>query len=314
MNNASSLIAYGSYVSDGNARTIEIQPGVDYFILKNRTDWGDTTAVTNVMSEYQRGMNPGTGYGWTQTVTTNALASNAITSGGFTFLDSTDDSPDAALTASGITNAAPPVVTVASTATLTDNDIVRVYASTGALQISTYDFTINVLNGTTFSLLYMPAPGSAASAAQIRRIPFDVASYPRNRLITAVTAGVTTEVQMSVTHGFVVGQIVSFVVPSVFGMTQLDGLQGQITAINTTTNTITVDIDSSGFTAFAFPTSAVAALGFTPAQVIPLGEVATILTGASRSTGFRGINLGANVVGPNAATMDWWAFKADVNV
>lgn len=314
MNNASSLIAYGSYVSDGNAFTIEIQPGVDYFMLKNRTDWGDATAVTNVMSEANRDMDPGTGYGWTQAVTTNILSSNAITSGGFTFLDSTDDSPDAALTASGITNASPPVVTVASTATLTSGDIVRVYASTGALQIATYDFSISVLNGTTFSLLYMPAPGSAATAAQIRRIPFDVASYPRNRLITAVTTGTTTEVQMSVTHGFVVGQIVSFVVPSVFGMTQLNGLQGKITAINLTTNTITVDIDSSGFTAFAFPTSAVAANGFTPAQVIPVGEVATILTGTSRSTGFRGINLGANVVGPNAATMDWWAFKADVNV
>jgi hypothetical protein len=38
----------------------------------------------------------------------------------------------------------------------------------------------------------------------------------------------------------------------------------------TTTNTITVDVNTTGFTAFAFPLTA--APGFSPAMVIPLGE------------------------------------------
>ena len=44
-------------------------------------------------------------------------------------------------------------------------------------------------------------------------------------------------------------------------MSEMDELIGNITAISTANNTITVDIVSTGFTAFAFPTSAVAGAG-----------------------------------------------------
>lgn len=315
-NNASSLIAYGSYVSDAAARTIEIPPGVDYFLLRNRTDWGDTTAVTNIQSEYFRGMTDGTAYGMNQTVTTNVLASNNVTSGGFTLIDSAADTllgPALSLTA--ITNADPPVASIASTSGLADGDIVRIYNSATAKQIAGYDFTIdNIVTNTSFELIYMTAPGSVGGATSAKRLNFDYNWYPRRRFITGVTTGSTTEVQLSVTHDFVVGSYVTFSVSSDYGMTQLNGVTAQVTAVNTTTNTITVDVNSSSFTAFSFPSSATAAAGVTPAHVVPAGEVATILTNASRSAAFRGVNIGASVVGPNAATMDWWAFKADVNI
>lgn len=320
-NNASSLIAYGSYTNADTAvpRTIEIPPGVDYFIVRNRTSWGQASAVTSIQSEFQRGQTPGTAQTWDQSGA-KALSSNAVTSGGITFLDSYDDAPGAQLSFSAITNADPPVVSSAATTGLTNLDIVRIYNSTTAKQINGYDFTINNLNDNTdFELIFMTAPGSVGGTGNYRRIPYDLNWYPRRRLITGVSSsGTSTVVQLSVTHTYVVGEKVQFKVPSVYGMTQLNNLVGTITAINTATttsgNTITVDIDSSAFTAFAFPSSAVAALGATPAQVIPYGESATILTAASENAGFRGVHLGSNVVGANSAVMDWWAFKADVNI
>ena len=315
-NNASALVAYGSYVSDAAARTIEIPPGLDYFVLRNRTDWGDTTAVTNVKSEWQRGMADASAYGWTQAVTTNILSSEAVSAGGFTMVDSSSDTLlGAALSLTAITDAAPPVASIASTTGLATGNIVRIYNSATAKQIAGYDFSIdNIVTDTSFELIYMTAPGSVGGATSAKKLAFDLNWYPKKRYITGVTTGTTTVIQLSVTHNYVVGQIVSFRVPTAYGMTQLDNKQGQITAINTTTNTITVNINSSAFTAFAFPTSAVAAGGVTPAHVVPVGETSTILTAASRSAFFRGINIGASVVGPSSATMDWWAFKADVNI
>ena len=315
-NNASALVAYGSYTSDGNARTLEIQPGIDHFVLRNRTDWGDTTAVTNVQSEYFRGQADGSAQGLTQAVTTNILSSNNVTTNGFTLIDSSSDTLlGGALTLTDITNADPPVASIADTSSLANGDIVRIYNSATAVQIAGYDFSIdNIVTNTSFELIYMTAPGSVGGATSAKRLAFDLNWYPRRRFITGVTTGTTTEVQLSVTHDFVVGSKVSFRVPSAYGMTQLNNLTGQVTAINTTTNTITVDINSSAFTAFAFPSSATAAAGVTPAHVVPVGEVSTILTSASQSAAFRGIRIGSNVCGPNNAVMDWWAFKADVNI
>jgi len=314
-NNASALVAYGSYTSDGAARTIEISPGVDHFFLRNRTDWGNSGAVTNIQSEFQRGQTQGTAQGWTQLSgsPTNGLTTSAVTTAGFSFIDSYADDPGAQLSFSAITNADPPVVSSAATTGLSNGDIVRIYNSATAKQLNGYDFTIGSLSAnTSFELTYMTAPGSVGGAGNYRRIPFDLNWYPRRRLITGVTTGSTTEIALSVTHTYVVGEKVQFKVSSAYAMTQLNNLVGTITAVTAATNTITVDIDSSAFTAFAFPSSAVAALGATPAQVIPWGESATILTAASKNAGFRGVQIGSNVVGANSAVMDWWAFKADV--
>lgn len=315
-NNASALVAYGSYTSDGNARTIEIPPGIDHFVLRNRTDWGDATAVTNVQSEYFRGQADASAQGLTQAVTTNILSSNNVTTNGFTLIDTSADTllgPALSLTA--ITNADPPVASIADTSSLADGDIVRIYNSATAKQIAGYDFSIdNIVTNTSFELIYMTAPGSVGGATSAKRLAFDLNWYPRRRFITGVTTGTTTEVQLSVTHDYVVGAKVKFHVSSDYGMTQLDGLEGEVTAVNTTTNTITVDINSSAFTAFSFPSSATAAAGVTPAHVVPVGEVSTILTDASQNVAFRGIRIGSNVCGPTSAVMDWWAFKADVNI
>lgn len=276
----------GTFTSDGTAVNISIPSGYTEVELTNITDWGSAAANTNVMKAWGNIGLPA-GYG-EYAAKTNGAATIAIptmvTSNGFTFLsDSGNQTPGAALSiTSDISQATQAVVTTTATTGLANGDIVRVYGTTGMLQIAGMDFTIgSVSAGASYVLDYLDSSGfaAAASAGSTRRIPFDARYYPVNRYITKVTSsGTSTIVTMSVTHGFTAGQAVRFVVPSEFGMTQLDGLIGNITAVGASdgvvTNTITVDIDSSAFTAFAFPTSAVAAAGVNFAQVVPVGETA----------------------------------------
>jgi hypothetical protein len=211
----------------------------------------------------------------------NVMTDTILLTAGFTFLaDSGDQTPGpAVVNAAGITAATP---AVASTTTpLAVGDIARVYNSTGMLQIS-MDFTVTAIAaGVSQTYGFLPAAGFAAPATAhtFRKIPFDARFYPRRRFITAISAANPAVIQLSVLHDLVVGEQVRIYVPAAFGMTQMDGQLATITAVTNTigtgTNSITVNVDSTAFTAFAFPTSAVAATGITFPQVVPVGESAT---------------------------------------
>lgn len=311
----------GTFVSDGLVRYIDLPCGYSEFRMVNITDIGSSAASTPVMrAQGTSAMLAGSAY---YNLKTNGAATVAIETttltGGFTFIaDSGNQTPSAAVAITGITNAAPPVVSTASTAGLSDGDIVRVYGTTGQLNIAGMDFTIdNLIANTSFELIYMVAPGAVGTAGFWRRIPFDARFYPRRRFITSISQAASAVIVMSVTHGFTVGQEVRIIVPDVFGMVEMDGLLGTITAINTTTNSITVDINSTGFTAFAFPTSAIAAGGITFAQVVPVGEAAinsvsqpygNLLDDATDNVSFTGIQIGTTVQTADK-TYQWFAYK-----
>ena len=195
----------------------------------------------------------------------------------------------------GITNGNPPVVNTANTASLNNGDIVRIFSTVGAQQLGGVDFTIGNINaGVSFELAYMAAIANAnPGAGTFRKIPYNPYFYPRNRIISKISQAAQAIVTLTVTHGYTVGQEVRFVIPTItaasFGMTELDGLKGTIIAIGQAdadgiTNTITIDIDTSGFTAFAWPLTADPRGGFP--QIVPIGEnTATAL------------NLGQNILG-----------------
>ena len=101
----------------------------------------------------------------------------------------------------------------------------------------------------------------------------------------------------------------------------MDGLRGQIVDFSTANNTVTVNIDSSAFTAFAFPTSA--SVPFTFAQLIPFGDAPyyesnpegdqSVLDGATKNIGFRGMQLAAGINSPAGSNNDviyWQATKS----
>ena len=305
-----SLIAQGSFISTGAARVVELPVVPDYFEVFNSSTWG--TAPTAVVKSFWYN---GYAAGRASTITeggASALSATAIAAAGlgFTIVDyrSLTDGPAIATTA--ITNANPAVVSTGTTPSI--GDIVRIYNQTQMQQIAGMDFTITAVTpGVNMTLGYLNAAGFANPATNgfYRRIPADLTFYPRKRWITGITAANPCVLTVSVAHDFVAGEKITIHCPAAFGMTQIDSVTATITAV--TASTITINIDSSAFTAFAFPTSAVAAAGVSFPHVVPAGEIATILTGATRNVGYIAMRLDTGVVGANTNVMYWRAFKAD---
>lgn len=77
----------------------------------------------------------------------------------------------------------------------------------------------------------------------------------QENLLIQTIASITQAFQMVVTtvvnHGYVSGMKVRFLIPTQFGMVQLNGIEGQV--LQLTPNTLTIDIDSRNFTPFAYP-------------------------------------------------------------
>jgi len=310
----STIIQQGKFTSDGAVKRLAIRSDVDWMEVINYTQSATTqTTGRGVAFRWQRGMAADAGIMHTKQDSANALDLEVITTGGFTLLDTTSQEPEAAKTGTTITKAGPPVCT-ATAHGYSNGDTVRIINSDNMGQINGLEFTVGSVASNTFELSYIDtntANFTAATSFSVRKIPNDPIFQPRHRVITAVTTGTTTEVQMSVTHGYSVGEVVRFAVDSKFGMTQLDSLTGQITAVNTTTNTITVDIDSSAFTAFAWPAATSAPLTF--AQVTPVGSGTQALTDATDNVSIIGMELGAGADSPAGSTSDviyWRAGKS----
>lgn len=329
MSSPINAILTGTYTTAATPVAINLSIPSEYtkITVYNITDMGSTAANTNVMQAYATSsMAAGSGYVTTKTNgaatlgTTTSLAANA---GGFTFVaDSASSNLGAALTVTSTTNAAPPVVSLASTAGLNTGDVVRYVNSTGQLNISGMDFTIGtVVANTSFPLQFMVASGGAGTGGSVRRVPFDPRFYPPYRYITAISKASSAVITLSVTHQYTVGQEIRIIVPSAFGMIEMNNQLAVITAIDTTLNTITVNIDSTNFTTFAFPSSATAALGVSFALVVPVGEAAinsssqpfgNLLDDATRNTSFNGVIIGTAV--QTASKLYQWVAERGITI
>jgi len=278
-------------------------------------------------------MTNGRGFVAVKEATIGATVWGEIAAGaGFFVTDTSDQSTGAAVAFTAITGGAvPPVVTTSSTAGLNDGDVVRLYNPTGAHQLGGMDFTVDVLSGTTFSLEYMSAIVVATNGIW-RKIPNNPIYYPRVRYITKISKATQAIVTLSVTHGYHVGQKVRFLIEAVtateFGMTELNNVVATIVAIgqpdvDAVTNTITIDVDTTNFTTFAFPLDATPR--FTPAQIIPAGmdtaqallQGVNIHSDASTNTAQIGVLLMAGAQSPGGQdddVIEWRAFQSfDVN-
>jgi hypothetical protein len=318
----------GSFESDGTPLLISIPSGYSDFRMVNLSSIGSSAASTPVMrAEGTSLMAAGSAYYNTKTNGAATLdLETTTTTGGFTFV------PDSALLAIGpstalngteVNRANPAVADTATTTNLVaGSTVVRMFGTTGMLQIAGWDFTIGTIVGSTsFQLKYLDNTGFAAdaTAGTFRIINAQDRYYPRVRLITAITKATQAVITLSVTHGYTVGQEVRIVVPAAFGMTEINGLLGVIVAVTTgSTNTITVDIDSTSFSTFAFPTSAVAAAGVSFPQVVPVGEAAinsisqpfgNLLDDRTRNVSVTGVIVGSTVQ-TEGETYQWFANKA----
>lgn len=284
----------GSYTSDGNSRIIQIRSGILKFELFNYTN-AASTANPGVIKRawWQQGM-PAASYVGVQNTDGAATDETVVsTTNGFTLVNTqTDAQLEAPVTIMSISTAATPVVTTTAPHGYNTGDIVRLTNTTGALQIGGNDYVITVTAPTTFTI-NQPQLSVAASAGFARRLRYQAPFYPRNRTLMSVSQAANAVCVTSAPHGVVVGQVITFRVPDEYGMRELNNLNGTVTAVGSTTQ-FTVDIDTTAFTAFAYPLAA--AYPFTKAQAIPFGDE-LILDGAYTNTEYIGIQLGTDVVG-----------------
>lgn len=310
-------ILRGNFTSDGTSAVVNLPWRPNRFELINITSFADAAAANTdvILAEWREGLADNS------VITsrkTNGAATLQITdinlTNGIRVEDTSDLTPGAQLAnpITAITAATPAVVSQVAHGLLV-NDRVRIYNTTAMLQIAGMDFTVTAVPGAnSFTLGFLPAAGflAAATAGQTRLLSDDLIYFPRRLFITAITQAASAVITMSVTHGLVVGQVLRVKVPAAFGMTEIDGLSGEITAISVANNTVTVDIDSTAFTAFAFPTSAIAAAGVDFALVVPFGNNATTVVNALDNISVFRVFLGTNAIGPNLDVMHWIATRA----
>ena len=277
-------IAEGVFTSTGVAKFIDLPFLPNSFEMWNITAMGTPTQneITHAMS--WRSSTAGTAsveyFNATPVLTTLNLAS-----GGLSFIQAATYQYGPTLTITGITQAAAAVVTTSAPHGLATGDAVLIYGTTAMLQIAGEVYTVTVLSTTTFSInVNSSGFAAAATAGFCKQLLYPDLYIPYRCVITGVTTGATTLINLGLNHRFVVGQEVfiqiPFVTSTAWGMRQLDTevyntanivpQQAYVTAV--TASSITVNVNSTGYTAFAYPTSAQAALGMTFPAVYAIGD------------------------------------------
>lgn len=339
------VINQGNFTSDGTAKTLQIRSDVDWISTVNYTQLIASTQWRAVRHYWQRGMATNDGFAWFHSTASQIESSstclvgwNGATYPGFTLIDTSKITLGAAIAVTAGTNAVQPVYSTANTSTLAAGGIVRIQGSAHT-NLNGRDFSVSAVTAAvsfTLGNTLSQAPGVVAGANGFWRYvapSVDVYNlyYPGNRIISKITQADGAVVTTLVDHGYQIGQQVRFHIPqtvsvagvSIYGMIQMDGLLGTVTAVSAAgvwPQTFTVDIDSTGFTAFTFPTAAVANINtYSDAMVVPVGAQPSQITNLNDATlnqGYIGIVLGAGVGGPAGSTSDiiFWRAGKSFNV
>ena len=311
------IIQQGRFTSTGEAELIEVRSDIDWMEIYNTTVADDDTQTTAVGVQYywQRGMASDRGIEYRKSNAANAAQlTTFVASGGFTLIDP-NAGPEAAVTGTTITKANPAVCTAASHG-YNNGDQVALTNLVEMDQIGVVVFTIGSVTTNTFELSFMDT-NTANFTTETAFVVRKLAPFQWNNgfnYISSITSGATTSVVLTsddVSASYVVGDIITFNVTSDFGMTEIDGLQGEITSYTAATNTYVVDIDSTSFTAFAWP--AASAVPLTHPQVQLVGTNSSSILGATTNTTTLDMRLAAGADSPAGSTSDvifWRAGKS----
>lgn len=284
------IIGQGSFIVPATVvnQVIAIPSNADWMCVRNYTQIGTTGAAAPNSAGYefywQRGMAAGSAMVRYKTVTTNAGVDDLILTGGFTLYDPSGQAAGSlplignAVATTASTNATRPVVSTASTAGIAVGTVVRMN-STAQTDVNGVDMVVGAVTANvSFTLLtatnpLATAPGAVGGAGFYRIINTNGLFYPRRRFVTNITAAVTPTVSTSVEHSYAPGQLVRFSIPKLAtgaaGMTQLDGLTATILSVTDAYNFV-INVDTSAFTAFVWPTIAQQPSSFP--IVVPVGE------------------------------------------
>ncbi len=346
----------GTYVNAATpvAQNIALTDRPTKFRVKDITDWGAaTTAVAALESEWNRAMPQGAYLQIGQI--SGAAGANYLypaqgTAGGFTFIDQAHPpvfSP-VAITAVNDTTF---VVSTATTTGINIGDTIRLVNVAGMQQFSGPNlYTVTAVSaGVSITLGYAATAKTAGMQAAVNGTTgfyqkvYRPLFYPRGLPVAFITQATQAVVYFFTPNDYTPGELVDFQIPTPYGMVQLSNLTKNsgrgpfssqpsgaarvLSVTNTATqSSIVIDIDTTGYTPFVQPATAVFALGASPANcfpagsgivplngspTIPLSPPGTNLVDAFDNRNQYVMNVGLSVVGAASATMFWEAWRAD---
>lgn len=345
-----SYIGSGTYTNPATLVTqnIALSDQPDWFFVKDLTNWGKVSggnyvAANPVYAEWFSNMAAGSFLGEGQAANASgaaALFATQGTSGGFTFINTTNPPLFASLAGTTVDKTAFTVL-MTNTGSIAVGDTVRLTNVVGMQQISGYTFGVTAVSAnTSITLGYMAtavaagltiaANGTACTVTKV--IPNKY--YPKLRRIAFVQQATTPKVYFTEPNLFTIGEIVDFLVPTPYGMVQLSSLtkaSGGAPTVLTVTNTatessITINLNTTGFSAFVFPSSANIFTSASPAVCVPAGSGIVPLNGSlnppasppgtNLADAFDNQNqfimqIGTSACGVASAVMQWFAFKSD---
>ena len=290
----------GYYTADGTNKYLEIPIDINWVKITNYTQWDAGAGADDQMLEAEWRTGMPYGIGKRKNTANDDLESVLLTEANAIVPFNSGDNPLGTTEVhTGITNTAPPVMTVADSSLYPTGSIVKLGLSTVCSQIQGLDFTVAYNDGTHIDLAYMVAPGAACTDGNVTPLKWDTPWYPRKRSIASFTQAAQAVIQMTVTHGFAVGDVVRLMVPSEFGMVEANLKEVKVTAVNTdittNTNTITVDLDTRAYTAFTWPNNGDFISKF--AEVIPI-------SGPVNNATVRGVKVVAGKENPGGVAND----------
>lgn len=286
------IIGQGSFTVGATVvpQIIQIPSGADWMWVRNATRQGTVGGASAFGFRYywQRGFGAGGALVEYYANGGAVVTGDLLASGGFTLYDPSGQTTGAqalqgpTVAVSAATNATRPVVTHTADTNVVVGSIVRM-SNTAQTDVNGVDMVVGtVTNSTTFTLLtatnaLATAPGAIGGAGFYRIINNGNTAlfYPRRRFVTNITQAVNANVSTSVAHGLTVGQEVRFNIPAASGMIQLNGTsannyQPAIIVSVVDDYNFTINIDTSAFTAFTWPTIAQQPTSFP--IVAPIGE------------------------------------------
>lgn len=262
-----------SFTSDGSAQVFNLAylPRSVFFL--NKTQYNSTT--DDIVKKAWGFSSDADGVAYVDyfddAADAKAMNSTRITSGGFSFI--TRDTPrlGAAKAVTSITKADPAVVTVTSHGYQT-GDTVLFTGGTEMDNIGGLMFSVTVTGANTFTIPIDTNTGNftAETAGFVKKVLYPDLYVPFGCVVVGMTAAASAVVSTNVNHSFVVGQRVKLRGFANFGMVEAEDREANVTAITATS--VTLDLNSSGFTAFAWPTPATVSAGTDFPMIYSIGD------------------------------------------
>ncbi len=275
----------GSFASTGVPVNIPVPSGADYFRTINLTQMA-TQQATGRGVQFEWFGNPSfaanSAVEWKKTNATDAINGVVVATGGFNYVTSFPQ-PEAAFVGTGISQAAAAVCTGFTALPYNNGDNVVLYNTVGMEILGGATFTVSTVGATQFTLIGLnsSAFASVATAVTARRVSPAQPMLPEFLYVSNVSqaAQAVVTVTQDPTNTIFVGQKLVFQIPASFGMTQLNtsgapgtqALPAVVTAVNYAAYQFTINVNTTSYTAFAWPASTLSPTVPAFATVAPAG-------------------------------------------